>query len=179
MRTSSGMIPLDQCEDRAVYEIDSRNLVVGVFVKAKAGFIGIRTKFGSQYLFMEFHHDTGAPFGTVQPLKKSSEAPPEIPLVVMLDGTVDSITKRPVKFDRPVDEGGKGWHFVDTGEASKLIRAVAIENETLFTFLESIEKAIMKKCKKCEIPFTPSRLDMDGYCLLSCTPMIKRDRAQD
>ena len=67
---------------------------------------------------------------------------------------------------------------MDTGEASKLIRPVAIENETLFTFLESIEKAIMKKCKKCGISFTPSRLDEDGYCLLSCTPRIKHDRAQ-
>jgi hypothetical protein len=178
MHTSDEMIPLSQCEDRAVYEIQSRNLAVGVFVKAEAGFIGIRTKFGSKYLFMEFHYDIGAPFGTVEPIKKLSGAPHDIPLKVMLDGTRDRLTQRPVKFDRPIDEGGRGWYFLDTGEGSKLISPVAIENETLFQFLENIEKAILKKCKKCAILFTPSRLDEDGYCLLSCTPRIRRDRAQ-
>jgi hypothetical protein len=47
----------------------SRNLPYGAFREATHGFIGIREKFGELYLFEEFHHDTGAPFGTVHPLK--------------------------------------------------------------------------------------------------------------
>ena len=56
------------------------DLVVGVFIKDKAGFIGIREKFGSRYLFMEYHYDTGAPYGTAQPVKKFGLAPDDIPL---------------------------------------------------------------------------------------------------
>lgn len=171
------MIPLSHCEDRVVYELHSRNLVVGVFVKDKAGFIGIREKFGSRYLFMEFHYDTGAPFGTAQPVKKLGETPKDIPLLEVLPETVDSVTMRPVAFDRPVHEGGKGWHFVDTGEASEQIRPSALPNETLFEFLEGVQKSVMAKCKKCEHRFTPSRFDKDGYCP-GCAPRIKRDNAQ-
>ena len=136
------MIPLDQCKEGAVYEIRSRNLVVGVFVKDRAGFIGIREKFGSRYLFMEYHYDTGAPFGTVRPLKELSAVPKDVPLKEDIE-TVDKATKRPVAFDRPVRDGGKGWYFVDTGEASEKIYAVSIPNRKLFKFLEKLEKAVM------------------------------------
>lgn len=60
-------IPLEDCVDRAIYKINSRNLRIGVFRKESKGFIGIRNKFGERYLFQEFHYDTGAPFGTVTP----------------------------------------------------------------------------------------------------------------
>lgn len=76
----SKTIPLDECKDRMVYEIHSRNLAVGVFVQDRRGFIGIREKFGSRYLFMEFHYDTGAPFGTVRPIKELTVVPENIPL---------------------------------------------------------------------------------------------------
>lgn len=63
-------IPLTQCVDRAVYRIRSNNLGIGVFSKEIRGFIGIRTKFGNKYLFTEYHHDTGAPFGTACPVEQ-------------------------------------------------------------------------------------------------------------
>ena len=176
MRISDDKIPLSQCEEGAVYELHSRNLVVGVFVKDKAGFIGIREKFGSRYLFMEYHYDIGAPYGTVQPVKKLSLAPDDIPIKVHLE-TVDDVTRRPVAFDRPVADGGKGWYFVDTGEASELIRAGTLPNEKLFEFLEGVEKSVVVKCKKCEYRYTPSRFDKDGHCP-GCASRIKHDRPQ-
>ena len=63
------MIPLKDCKKGYVYELSSRNLLVGLF-DGDAGFIGIRKKFGNLYLFTEYHWDTGPPFGTVQPLKQ-------------------------------------------------------------------------------------------------------------
>lgn len=174
MKPLEKMIPLDRCKDGVVYEIRSRNLVVGVFVKDTGGFIGIREKFGSLYLFMEYHHDTGAPFGTVRPLKKLGMAPKDLPLSAHLE-TVDKATMRCVEFDRPVADGGKGWFFLDTGIASDRIHAVSLPNKKLFNFLASIEKAVMAKCKKCRHPFTPSWLDKNGRCP-ACEIRIKHER---
>lgn len=60
-------IPLAECQDGGLYRIFSRNLRFGVFVQEQQGFIGIRCKFDSYYLFTEYHWETGAPFGTVNP----------------------------------------------------------------------------------------------------------------
>jgi len=70
-------IPLEECRDRQLYYIRSRNLSFGVFVKEQKGFVGIRTKFGHRYLFTEYHWDTGAPFGTVHPKQLLEECPIE------------------------------------------------------------------------------------------------------
>jgi len=53
-------------------------------------------------------------------------------------GSVDDETQRPVEFDRPVDQGGRGWYFVDTGESSLEIMASAVPNKPLFEFLDRI-----------------------------------------
>jgi hypothetical protein len=59
------MIPIEDCIFGRVYKIRCRNLSYGVY-DGDSGFIGIRTKFGSRYLFTEYHWDAGAPFGTVR-----------------------------------------------------------------------------------------------------------------
>ena len=156
-------IPLSRCRNGFVYEIQSRNLSVGVFVKETAGFIGIREKFGRHYLFMEFHHATGAPFGTVWPRKKLCMVPKAIPICEHLHA-VDEATKRPVEFDRPVADGGSGWYFLDTGAASRKISAVTVPNIKLFKFLARVEKAVTVKCKRCKAPWTQSRIDKNGHC---------------
>lgn len=72
------MIPLAQCKDRTLYRLEARNLLYGVFnAKAKI-FIGIREKFGDEYLDAEDHHETGAPFGTAKPLVELTELPVEV-----------------------------------------------------------------------------------------------------
>lgn len=47
-----------------LYRIRSRNLPYGVY-NGRGGFIGIREKFDSLYLFTEYDYDRGAPYGTV------------------------------------------------------------------------------------------------------------------
>ncbi len=71
------MIPLDQCEDRRLYKIASRNLSYGVFRAETRGFIGIRFKFGDLYLFEEYHWDVSESFGTVEPLEATEHVIPE------------------------------------------------------------------------------------------------------
>lgn len=68
-------LTIAECQDGNLYLISSRNLALGVFRADVAGFIGIRTKFGNRFLFTEFHYDTGAPFGTVFPIKDLGECP--------------------------------------------------------------------------------------------------------
>jgi len=61
------MIPLTECIHGGFYKIHARNFNYGVFNKNKNGFVGVREKFGNEYLFVEFHYDTGPPYGTVKP----------------------------------------------------------------------------------------------------------------
>lgn len=141
-RTSvNGFIPMDKCEDRGVYRIKSRNLAVGVYRAEVKGFVGIRLKFNSYFLFTEFHHDTGAPCGTVEPLEKLDV---KLPDDVSLDetiGSVDQTTGKPVEFKGRKDQGGKGWCFVGTDEPVKGMPQ-AIENKALFEFLEGVERGL-------------------------------------
>jgi len=55
---------IQDCIPRRLYRIDCRNLSYGVY-NGMQGFIGIRMKFGHEYLFTEFHWDQGPPLGTV------------------------------------------------------------------------------------------------------------------
>ena len=74
-------IPVESCEDRRLYRIRSRNLIVGVYREDRKGFIGLRDKFGNVYPFTEYHYDTGAPYGTVKPQEELLELLPDsIPL---------------------------------------------------------------------------------------------------
>jgi len=57
-------VPMAKCLPRRLYKIGCRNLLFGVY-DGKEGFIGIREKFGHEYLFTEYHFDQGAPHGTV------------------------------------------------------------------------------------------------------------------
>lgn len=74
-------LELSECKPRGLYRIMCRNFRLGVFNGAegdRAGFIGIRNKFETDYLFTEYHYDTGAPFGTVFPMKYICDLPEEI-----------------------------------------------------------------------------------------------------
>lgn len=74
---NNNYIPLSNCVDRGLYRIDSRNLSFGVFKKENSGFIGIRLKFNFEFLFTEYHWDTGEPFGTVKPIEYIEACPIE------------------------------------------------------------------------------------------------------
>lgn len=52
-----GFIPADQLVDRGLYRIKSRNLVLGFYRAEARTFVGIRTKFGSEFLDEEILND--------------------------------------------------------------------------------------------------------------------------
>jgi len=68
-------IPIDKCEDGRLYQICARNASYGIYRASEKGFEISRFKFGDNYTFTEYHWDTGAPYGTVKPMKKLEEAP--------------------------------------------------------------------------------------------------------
>ena len=43
-------------------------------------------------------------------------------------------------FDKPVSQGGKGWYYIDTDEASDEIRPVSVPNDELFNWLKEKEE---------------------------------------
>jgi hypothetical protein len=133
------MIALTDCQQRTVYRIRSRNLLVGVF-DGSTGFIGIREKFNSRYLFTEYHWDTGAPFGTVRPLEILGELSADIDLVEGFSQCQNC--GRPVDFDRDRGEtADERWQHAD-GPADHPARAVHALNRTLFDALERFERAL-------------------------------------
>lgn len=82
---------MDQCVPRRLYEIGSRNLVLGVFDGDK-GFIGIREKFRHEFLFTEYHWDSGPPFGTVHSVEDTGiDLPEEIALSEHSGEPVDGV----------------------------------------------------------------------------------------
>ena len=75
------MISRDDMIIGGIYRISSRNLSVGAW--DGTGFIGIRIKFGSSFLFKEFHYDDGAPYGTVRPSELIDMVSADIEIVEM------------------------------------------------------------------------------------------------
>jgi hypothetical protein len=130
-------IKVEDCVDRGLYRISSRNLVYGVYCATSNGFIGIRMKFENQYLFTEFHWDAGEPFGTVCPLKFIEMCP--LTDIRESEDTFDEKTNRLVAFDKPIADGGKGWYYLDTGEVSQNIRPTSRTNQPLFDWLKKKE----------------------------------------
>jgi hypothetical protein len=56
----------------------SRNLDAGVYDAVQRGFIGIRTKFGSRFLDIEYHYDDDAERGTAHPIVVLEKIPDHI-----------------------------------------------------------------------------------------------------
>lgn len=147
-------IPMDQCVERRMYKLRSRNLVFGVY-DGVGGFVGIRQKFDHSYLFTEYHYDNGAPYGTVVGVIDTElSVPDHIQLSTTL-GTVDAQTNRPMEFDRPVESGGRGWYFTDTDEDAdpKNTRPQAVPNTDLFNFLKPFYQEELKIRKEADEGF--------------------------
>lgn len=150
------MIPLSECEKGKIYALKSRNLTLGVF-DGDRGFIGIREKFAHKYLFKEYHHDTGPPFGTVTPLKFLEVSVPNwIPLketladvcrncgrpVLWNDSLNKDINWEHIPWERYSLEEEKVTSFVHDCEKP---RAISISNSYLFKFLEEVEKNLSQE----------------------------------
>lgn len=136
--------PMDECVKGRIYRIRARNFRLGVYDGA-GGFIGIREKFGQLFLDTEYHWDADKLHGTVAAAEDTGiDVPPGI-IVAEGTGSFDQVTGRPVKFDRPIADGGRGWYFTDTGEASTAIRSVNRGNKSLFDFLEKLELSQLQR----------------------------------
>lgn len=154
MKEEGRRIPLMlELENRCVYKIRSRNLIIGVWCSGARGFIGIREKFGSKFLFTEYHSETGAPCGTAWQVGRIGLIPKNIPIVQSL-GTIDEATGRAVMFDRaPSAEGNGlafkdsktinvvGWRFSDSEKPAR-VRPVSVPNSALFDHLTSLEASV-------------------------------------
>lgn len=127
-------IKMEHCLKGHLYRVHSRNLSLAVY-DGDEGFIGIRTKFKDRYLFTEYHYDQGAPFGTVFPLEEIEKLPDGIEAVESY-GPFHAGTDRKVAFGGYLDKGGKGWFYLDTGEASQKIDPRTRQNAKLFDYLE-------------------------------------------
>lgn len=68
-------IPMNECKGGYLYEVECRNGRVGIYNAKQKGFIISRHKFGSNFVFIEFHWDTGEPHGTACPLREIEKAP--------------------------------------------------------------------------------------------------------
>ncbi len=73
-------IPFEELKHGGCYRIHSRNLILGIYNENAKGYIGIREKFGDEYLFTEYDWETGPPFGTVKPYEFIDMLPAEIPV---------------------------------------------------------------------------------------------------
>lgn len=124
----------EQLEARRVYELHSRNLAYGAWRPEKNDFVGIRTKFNARFLDSEVFAYTAYPMSATDHV-----VPDEIQLAEYMT-SIDEVTGRPVDFDRPLKDGGRGWYFLDgEQEANEEIRAFAPMNKELFAFLDAIE----------------------------------------
>lgn len=68
-------LSLGDCEHGFLYLVNARNFTYGVYNEKQKGFIGIRHKFKMVFLDLEFHWDTGAPYGTVKPINVIKKCP--------------------------------------------------------------------------------------------------------
>ena len=68
-------LKIPELKDGYTYRVSARNASFGIWRKSKNSFIISRWKFGANYIFEEYHYDTGAPFGTVNPLEEIEKSP--------------------------------------------------------------------------------------------------------
>jgi hypothetical protein len=133
------MISLKDCRDGLLYQINSINLSFGVFRRKDCDFIGIREKFNRLYLDTEHHIEIGPPYGSVRPLLELEAVPKDISLEDSI-GVIDYKTQKPVAFDKPISEGGRGWYYIDTGLSSQKIFPLELSNKVLFEWIKNKEE---------------------------------------
>ena len=138
---NDSFIPLSALIPRAVYRLKSRNLLVGVWDPAKGGFIGVRQKFTSRYLFTEYHWDVSETHGTAQALELlDTVIPTDLPLVEYLP-TVCSEHASPMEFTTPILHGGDGWVHQEDGMKCGGYPVAPLHHE-LFDILAPIDEAL-------------------------------------
>ena len=75
MRGIAEYIKIEDLKPGWLYRIAARNSSHGIWLPQRNAFLISRVKFYDNYLFEEYHYDTGAPFGTVKPLEEIEQSP--------------------------------------------------------------------------------------------------------
>lgn len=135
-------IPLTACVRGHLYRVQSRNLVLTAF-DGVDGFVGIREKFGSRYLFTEHHWDTGPPHGTACPLEDLGPLPEGILPAENL-GMICQKTGRLLRWvpDQQDPHALGNWIYQDSDEPIPAYesRTVTVNNPTLFDLLDAMKQ---------------------------------------
>ena len=98
-------IKSEDCNHGFLYLVNSRNLKLGVYDKEVNGFIGLRDKFNSRFLFVEYHWDNES-FATCQPLVELEQIPEELSVKDHLGHECRTCSKE-MFFDVYRDKGDK------------------------------------------------------------------------
>lgn len=136
-------IKREDCKHGYTYRIHSRNLVVGVFNEKLSGFVGIREKFGDHFLFIEFHHDNGPPFGTVRPLREIEKCPVE-DIRDHLDTICCECEKKANWIPDTPEELHGEWRHTELTDCTKA-QPVAPRNKPLFDYLAPLEIKVKRE----------------------------------
>jgi hypothetical protein len=67
-------LKMEELKDGYLYEVIARNAKYGIWNSDTQGFTISRIKFGSNFLFEEYHYDCPS-FATAQPVKEIEKAP--------------------------------------------------------------------------------------------------------
>tara|TARA_B100000315_G_C14547985_1_gene574240 strand:- start:1294 stop:1803 length:510 start_codon:yes stop_codon:yes gene_type:complete len=118
-------LKIRKLNDGFLYKIFARNAYLGIWIKDNKSFVISRHKWGRNYLFEEYHWDTGEPFGSVKPFYKIGKCPFDL----------DEIFK-PLRRE----DGGKAFNFhLNKNSEKKLLdylnkmkEKILIKNKDIF-----------------------------------------------
>jgi calcineurin-like phosphoesterase family protein len=95
---SQKWIPIEKCKNQYLYYIAARNAPLGIYQEEKKAFLISRWKFKENFLFPEYHWDTGEPHGTAKPLieiEKSPETNKDPEIITYLNKKTKDLTTSP------------------------------------------------------------------------------------
>lgn len=124
--------------DRTVYQLNSRNLLVGVWDANIQGFMGIRRKFNATYLFAEYEYDLQ--HGTARAIQALPHVVPANIALTSFLGQFDNETGREVAMGDPDERPVKFFYVDDQTEVANSRTVFYKNNDELFDLLLEIEK---------------------------------------
>lgn len=127
-----------EVEERGVYEVYSRNLLVAAY-RGRGEWVGMRTKFDARYLFTE--HSPPGPFGTVTRVgRRLGTVPDEIRLSETVGNRYCQLCGSRADWT-PNEPGGRMGTW-SCEEGCEKVRPSAIPNRPLAEFLEDIQEEL-------------------------------------
>lgn len=104
------MIPISKCKDGYLYRIVARNASLGIWNEKNKSFSISRFKFGDNFIFEEFHWETGPPYGTARPLEELEKSPnlqSTNQMIVYLNEATNELLAKVTRQKNDSDTGGQ------------------------------------------------------------------------